>query len=64
MRRAITAVLGTATLALPGVNAWGAAADQKATTAKTKVKVVTATRSFTGTPGMAGRWGTSRSPSW
>ena len=55
MRRAITAVLGTATLALPGVNAWGAATAQKGTTAK--VKVVTATRSFTGSPGTAGRWG-------
>lgn len=55
MRRTITAILGTATLALPGMNAWGAATAQKATTAK--VKVVTATRSFTGAPGMAGRWG-------
>jgi uncharacterized protein with FMN-binding domain len=59
MRRAITVILGTATLALPGVNAWGAAAAQKATTAKAKpkVKVVTATKSFTGSPGTAGRWG-------
>lgn len=57
MRRAITAILGTATLALPGVNAWGAATAQKATTTQAKVKVVTATRSFTGSPGMAGRWG-------
>ncbi len=57
MRRAITALLGTATLALPGVNAWGAATAQKATTAKAKVKVVTATKSFTGSPGTAGRWG-------
>jgi uncharacterized protein with FMN-binding domain len=59
VRRAITVVLGTATLALPGVNAWGAATAQKAATAKAKpkVKVVTAKKSFTGTPGMAGRWG-------
>jgi uncharacterized protein with FMN-binding domain len=59
VRRAITVVLGTATLALPGVNAWGAAATQKATAqaTKAKVKVVTTRKSFTGTPGFAGRWG-------
>ena len=55
MRRAITALLGTAAMALPGVNAWGAATTEKAAAAK--VKVVTTTKSFTGSPGTAGRWG-------
>ena len=54
MRRAtVAAVLGAATLALPSVNAW-AAAPIKATPKK---KVVTATKSFTGTAGSADRWG-------
>ena len=39
------------------MNAWGAATAQKATTARAKVKVVTASRSFTGSPGIADRWG-------
>jgi len=54
MRRAAAAVLGAATLALPSVNAWAAAT---APTATPKKKVVTVTRSFTGAPGFAGRWG-------
>jgi uncharacterized protein with FMN-binding domain len=54
MRRATAAVFGAAALALPNVNAWAAATTQ-ATTAKTKV--VTATKSFTGAPGTADRWG-------
>jgi uncharacterized protein with FMN-binding domain len=54
MRRAAAAVLGAATLALPSVNAWAAATVPKATPKK---KVVTATKSFTGAPGFAGRWG-------
>ena len=54
MRRATAAVLGAAALALPNVNAWAAATAQKATP---KTKVVTATKSFTGATGSAGRWG-------
>ena len=53
MRRAVVAVLGAATLALPAVNAVAA------TTAKAapKRKVVVKTKSFTGTAGSADRWG-------
>jgi uncharacterized protein with FMN-binding domain len=54
MRRALAAALGAVALALPNANAWAAATAQKSTA---KVKVVTATKSFTGTPGVAGRWG-------
>ncbi len=54
MRRATTAVLGAAALALPNANAWAAAAAQRATP---KARVVTATRSFTGAAGEASRWG-------
>ena len=54
MRRATAAVLGAAALALPNVNAWAAATAQKATP---KTRVVTATKSFTGATGSAGRWG-------
>jgi uncharacterized protein with FMN-binding domain len=54
MRRALAAGLGAAALILPNANAWGAATAQKTTA---KVKVVTATKNFTGTPGVAGRWG-------
>jgi uncharacterized protein with FMN-binding domain len=42
-------------LALPSVNAWAATTTSTATTAKKKV--VTATKSFTGTAGSADRWG-------
>jgi uncharacterized protein with FMN-binding domain len=45
MRRAITAVLGTAAIALPAANAWAA----------TPKKVVT--RAFVGTVAQADRWG-------
>jgi uncharacterized protein with FMN-binding domain len=55
MRRAVAAVFGAATLALPSVNAWAATTAAKATTPKKKV--VTATKTFTGTSGFAGRWG-------
>lgn len=55
MRRAAAAVLGAAALALPNVNALAATRSTAATTAKKKV--VTATRSFTGAAGSAGRWG-------
>lgn len=54
MRKTAAAVLGAAALALPNVNAWAAATTQKATA---KTKVVTATKSFTGTAGTADRWG-------
>ena len=54
MRRGLAAGLGAAALILPNANAWGAATAQKTVA---KVKVVTATKSFTGTPGSAGRWG-------
>jgi uncharacterized protein with FMN-binding domain len=53
MRRAVAAVLGAAALALPNAGAW--AATQKA--ASPRIRVVTATKSFTGTTGSAGRWG-------
>lgn len=55
MRRAVAAALGATALALPSVNAWAAGTKATATTAKKKV--VTATKSFTGTAGSAGRWG-------
>src|SRR5436305_9415011 len=56
MRKSTIVVLSVLALALPSVDAW-AAADQ--TTAKTvpKKKVVTATRSFTGSAAQADRWG-------
>jgi uncharacterized protein with FMN-binding domain len=54
MRRTTAAVFGAAALALPNVNAWAAATAQTATA---KTKVVTATKSFTGTAGTADRWG-------
>ena len=47
MRRAITALLGVAAIALPTANAWGAA------TKNTGV----VTRKFTGTAAQADRWG-------
>ena len=55
MRRATAAVFAATTLALPTTNAWAAATAPKATTPKKKV--VVATKTFTGTPGVAGRWG-------
>ena len=54
MRKPIAAVLGAAALAIPNLNAYAAAT---APAAAAKTKVVIATRSFTGTPGTAGRWG-------
>src|SRR6185437_9930344 len=48
------ALLGAAALALPNANAWAAATSQKAVA---KTKLVTATKSFTGSAGTAGRWG-------
>ena len=52
MRTAIASLLGATALALPNVNAWAAATQSTA-----KTKVVTATRSFTGTAVTAERWG-------
>jgi len=56
MRKTAVVILSTAALALPSVNAWAAAATV-ATKAVPKKKVVTATKTFTGTVGSAGRWG-------
>ena len=54
MRKAITIALTVTALAVPSVNAWAAATSQKTVPKK---KVVTATKTFTGTPGSASRWG-------
>jgi uncharacterized protein with FMN-binding domain len=54
MRKTTAALLGAAALALPNANAWAAATSQKAVA---KTKLVTATKSFTGSAGTAGRWG-------
>ena len=47
MRRAVTAVLSAAAIALPAANAWGAATKNTAVV----------TRKFTGTAAQADRWG-------
>jgi uncharacterized protein with FMN-binding domain len=54
MRTAITAVVSAVALALPTASAWASAATVKTTPKK---KVTTVRKSFTGTPGSAGRWG-------
>jgi uncharacterized protein with FMN-binding domain len=54
MRRALAAGLGAAALVLPNANAWAAATAQKPVA---KLKIVTSTKSFTGAPAPAGRWG-------
>jgi uncharacterized protein with FMN-binding domain len=54
MRKSITIALTVTALAVPSVNAWASAATQKTIPKK---KIVTATKSFTGDPGSAGRWG-------
>ena len=54
MRKAITIALTVTALAVPSVNAWASATAQKTILKK---KVVVATKSFTGTPGSADRWG-------
>jgi uncharacterized protein with FMN-binding domain len=54
MRKATTLAFSTFALALPGVNAWAAATQEKTTPKK---KVVTATRTFTGKAAQADRWG-------
>ena len=56
MRKAPVVLMSATALALPSVNAWAAAANAVKTTAPKK-KVVVATKSFTGAPGFAGRWG-------
>jgi uncharacterized protein with FMN-binding domain len=55
MRKTMTVAAGAATLALPVADATAAATHADAVAAKTKV--TTATRSFTGQPGSADRWG-------
>ena len=55
MRREIAGVLGAVALVLPNANSWAAATFQATAPKK---KVVVATKTFTGTPGNAGRWGT------
>lgn len=54
MRKAAVVVASAVALAIPSVNAYAAA-----TTTKTvpKKRVATATKSFTGVPGSASRWG-------
>jgi uncharacterized protein with FMN-binding domain len=54
MRKALTIALTVAALAVPSVNAWASATAQKTIPKK---KVVVATKSFTGAPGSADRWG-------
>ena len=53
MRKLIAAAFGATALAVPNLNAWAATA--AATTPKTKV--VTVTKSFTGTAAQVDRWG-------
>jgi uncharacterized protein with FMN-binding domain len=50
----VTAVVSTIALAIPSVNAWAAVQTTKTVPKK---KVATATKSFTGAPGAADRWG-------
>jgi uncharacterized protein with FMN-binding domain len=54
MRRAIAASIGALALGVSNAGAWAAVATH---TAAAKVKLVTATKSFTGAYGSAGRWG-------
>jgi len=54
MRRALAAAFGAVALALPNANAWAAATPQSTAP---KTKVVTATKTFTGTAAQADRWG-------
>src|SRR3982074_1727186 len=56
MRKVILVSLSTVALALPSANAW-AAARQGVSNTVVKKKVVTATKSFTGTAAEADRWG-------
>ena len=54
MRKTLTIALTVLALAVPSVNAWASATTQKTVPKK---KIVVATKSFTGDPGSAGRWG-------
>lgn len=54
MRTAVTVAVSVVALAIPSVNAWASATSSKTVPKK---KVTTATKSFTGTPGSADRWG-------
>ena len=54
MRRATSAFLAAGAIALPTANAWAAASSQAVVPKK---KVVTKVKTFTGSPGIAGRWG-------
>ncbi len=54
MRKALTIALTVTAIAVPNVNAWASATSLRPAVKK---KVVIATRSFTGAPGSAGRWG-------
>ncbi len=54
LRRIATIVLSVTALAVPSASAW-AASSRAAVTAKKKVTI--ATKSFTGAPGSADRWG-------
>jgi uncharacterized protein with FMN-binding domain len=57
-RRSLTIAAGAATLALPAADATAAALTPAATTVeKAKTKVTTISKSFTGRPGSADRWG-------
>ena len=57
-RKTLTIAAGAATLAIPAADATAAALTPAATTAtKAKTKVTTASKSFTGQAGSAGRWG-------
>jgi uncharacterized protein with FMN-binding domain len=50
----VTVAVSVVALAIPSVNAWASATSTKTVPKK---KVTTATKSFTGTPGSADRWG-------
>jgi uncharacterized protein with FMN-binding domain len=54
MRRAITAVLGAAAVALPSADAWAAA---RSTESSPKKKVVTVTKTVAGSTAEVDRWG-------
>jgi uncharacterized protein with FMN-binding domain len=54
MRKATAVAFSVVTLALPSVNAWAATTEQTTTPKK---KVVTVSKSFTGSASQADRWG-------
>ncbi len=57
MQKAVLVSLTAAALAVPNVDAFAAATVAKTSTTAKKKKVVTVTKSFTGAPGTASRWG-------